>query len=118
MRQILAALAVERRQRLDLLQHARREHIGNAMRVHGDEADLALVRRIAEALDDARDGQAAASAPGNVEAHELAVCGLARIACLDTPFAQLLAVDRQDRAAALALRDRCRAAASARARAS
>ncbi len=103
LRQVLAALAVKRWQRLGLLHDARREHIRDAMRVHRDQRDLSLVSRAAEAFDHARDRQAAASAPRNVETHELAILGLACIARLDPPFAQLLAIDGQDRAAAIAL---------------
>ncbi len=86
-------------ERLDLGQHGVGKLVGNAVRVHGDQADLALVLRVAERLDDARLRHAEAPRAGEIEAHEIAVLGVALVAGRDRPFLQLLAIDGIDDAA-------------------
>ena len=83
----------------DLGQHGTGKFVGNAVRVHGDQADLALVLRVAERFDDARLRHAQAARAGEIVAHEIAVLGVALVARRDRPFLQLLAVDGIDDAA-------------------
>ena len=51
--QVGAAGELRRLELLHLGQHGVRELVGDAVRVHGDQADLALILRVAERLDDA-----------------------------------------------------------------
>ena len=100
--QVGAACRRGRTQGLDLAQDRRRELVGQPVRVHGDQADLALVPGVAQGLDDPRLGYAVAPAgAGEIEAHEIAVPGLALVAGGDRPFLELLAVHGIDDAAAL-----------------
>ena len=95
------------RRRLELVglgQHGLREVVGDAVGVHGDQADLALVLRVAERLDDARLRHAVAAVAGELEADEVAVLGAALVARQRSATRlQLLAVDRLDEAAAAGL---------------
>ena len=52
--QVGAAGELRRLELPQLGQHGGRELVGDAVRVHGDQADLALVLRVAERLGDAR----------------------------------------------------------------
>ena len=74
--------------------------LGQTMRVDRDQADLALVLRIAERLDDPRAGRRMPPTNRDVEAHEIAVRRIAVFVRLNFPVAQLLAVDRQQMPAA------------------
>ncbi len=91
-------------QRLALGDDALGEVVGNAVAVHGDEADLPLVVRIADRFQHARLRDVEASLLGEIEAHEIAVLRRAFVALGDRPGAQLLAVDGLDAAAAVAVR--------------
>lgn len=70
------------------------------MRVDGNERNLSLVIRIAEALDDLRTRCREASPARQFKANEIAVVGSARVVGKDRPAFQFLAVDGFDRAAA------------------
>ena len=101
--QIQSALRLDGRQRLDFSEHTVGKAVGQAVNVDGDQADLALILRIAEALRDARLGHALAMTAHDVEAHELTVVGFAFVTGAHWPFLEILAVDRIDHAAATAL---------------
>ena len=94
--QVGAAGELRRLELLRLGQHGVRELVGDAVGVHGDQADLALVLRVAERLDDARLRHAVAVRAAELEAHEVAGLGAALIAGRDRPLLELLAVDRVD----------------------
>ena len=98
--QVGAAGEARRLEILHLGQHGRRELVGDAVRVHGDQADLALVLRVAERLDDARRGHAVAMRAAELEAHEVAAAGGPLLAGRDRPFLELLAIDGVDEPAA------------------
>ena len=85
--------------------HALGEVVGDAVRVHGDEADLALVVAGCRALSRMRAcGTCEAPLAREIEAHEIAVLGAALVALADRPGAQLLAVDGLDACRRLAVR--------------
>src|SRR5262249_27061388 len=89
--QIGAARELGRLQMLDLGQHGAWELVRNAMRVDGDETDLALVLGIAERFNNARFGYAKLAGARDVEANEVAVGGTALLAARDAPLPQFLA---------------------------
>ena len=101
--QVRAARQLRRLEPLHLGQHAGRKIVGDAVRVHGDEADAALVLRVAEHLGDARLGHAVALRARQLEADEIAVPGAPLVTPGDRPLLQLLAVDGVDQAAAAVL---------------
>src|SRR5205085_8664511 len=68
-----------------------------------DQADLALILRVAERLGDARLLHPVAVRAAEFEAHEIAGLGAAFIAGSDRPLPQLLAIDGVDQAAATRL---------------
>ncbi len=72
------------------------------MRVHGDQADLALVLRVAERFENACLRNGVAASGGEIESHQIAVLGVSFVALLDPPRAQLAPVDGFDRPAASA----------------
>ena len=107
--QVGAALQSRRLQRLRFRDDALGKVVGDAVRVHGDEADLALIVGVAERFQNARLRHVKAPLARQVEAHEIAVGRLALVALRNRPGPELLAVDRLDRAAAFAgLRGRSR----------
>jgi hypothetical protein len=81
-------------------QHGMRELVGDAVRVHGDQADLALILRVAERLGDPGLRHSEAVRAVELEAHEIAGLGAAFIAGRDRPFPKLLAIDGVDEPAA------------------
>ena len=101
--QVGAAGQPRRLELVGLGQHGMRELVGDAVGVHGDQADLALVLRVAERLGDARLRHAVAMRGGELEAHEVAGLGAALVAGSDRPLLELLAVDGIDEAAAAGL---------------
>src|SRR5581483_929215 len=98
--QVGAAVELRRLEPLQLGQHGRREVVRDAVGVNGDQADLALLPRVPQHLDDARLRHAEAMGAGKLEADEVAVSGAAHVALRDRPLPQLPAVHRIDDAAA------------------
>ena len=82
--------------RFNFGQHGSWKLVGNAVRMHGDQADLALVLRVAERLDDARLRHAEASRAAEIVAHQIAVLGVAFIARRDRTILSA-PCDRRDR---------------------
>ena len=98
--QILAALELGLLGRLGLGKHGFGKAVGDAVGMDGDQARHLLRLRIAEPLGDAGGLHAEARGARKLEAHQLAVLGVARGAARHRPFLQLLAVDRIDHAGA------------------
>src|SRR5262245_5486551 len=76
------------------------ELVGDAVCVNGDQAQLALIMRIAQRLQHARLWHAVAAGAHQVEADQVAVLGAGGIAGLHRPLLELLAIDRIDHTAA------------------
>ena len=102
--QVDAARKLGRLQVFNLGQHGVGKLVGNAVGVHGNQADLALIVRVAQRLDHARLRHTEAARLGEVVAHQVALLGAALVAGCDRPLPQFLAVDRSDDAAALGAR--------------
>src|SRR5690606_29422146 len=97
------AIGAWRLQPVELGEHAFRKIVGNAVRMHGDQADLALVLRVAERFEHPRLRDAIPEDARQIEPDEVAVLRFAFIARLNEPVFQLLAVDGGDEPAAILL---------------
>src|SRR5262245_39487882 len=98
--QILASGEARRLEFGQLCLHAAGELVGDAVRVNGDQAQLALIMRIAQRLHHARLGHAVAAGAHQVEADQVAVLRPGGIARLHRPLLELFAVDGIDHTAA------------------
>src|SRR5690606_5096764 len=73
------------------------------MSVHRNEADAALVMRIAEGFENPRLRNAEPMRARQVEAHQVAVVSLALVARLHSPTPKILTVDRRNQTATMLL---------------